>query len=130
MPTAGLLDDCVRADGFIDAELMAQALAIRPEQLAHLSWDQRRLAQLYHLTSIVRPWVSSNAEVWVWVRCQKLAPLDGQTADAFLRDGRGEELLTIIESGSPEMGAFAGCTPPLADTRDSCHLPGGSMAVS
>ncbi|PSK80841.1 hypothetical protein CLV79_11928 [Limimaricola soesokkakensis] len=63
MSTARLLDDCVRDDGFIDADLMAQALAIQPEQLAHLSWDQQRLAQLYHLASIVRPWVSSNAEV-------------------------------------------------------------------
>ncbi|WP_341214090.1 hypothetical protein [uncultured Limimaricola sp.] len=119
MSTTPLLDDCVRDDGFIDAELMAQALAIQPAQLAHLSWDQRRLAQLHNLASIVRPWVSSNAEVWVWVRCQQLAPLGGLTADAFLRDGRGEELFALISSGISEMGAFASRTPPLVDTRDS-----------
>jgi hypothetical protein len=112
------LDDCIQPDGSIDTHVMAKAIGIRPEHLAHLSWDQRRMKYLYELICTVRPWVTSNTEAWSWVRCHRIDAMEGLTADAALREGRGEELFALIRKGAPELGSFAHRIPVLADTKD------------
>ncbi len=108
MPNGRLLEHCIRDDETIDPELMADALGIKVDELAYLSWDACGLRDVFDLINVVRPWVNSATETWIWFRCERLAEFGDLTPDALVRNGRVAELREYLENAAPSMNVEIG----------------------
>ena len=108
-----LLDSAYDSDGLIGAGQVSHTLSITRMELAAaagLSRDsvtksarartpatQSRLRDFVEILNRVQPWAGSAQQAFAWYRSQPLPSFGDQTAEALVKEGRGEHVRRYLD---------------------------------
>jgi hypothetical protein len=121
MEQAQLLGDIMAEGGLVAVDRLTAVLRVTRGELAQslgLSRDsvakladagtpatQARLRDMVEILSRVRPWAGSPLQAFAWYRSQPIPSFGDQTAEALVKEGRGEDVKRYLDR--IEVGGYA-----------------------